>query len=90
MKVNGEVDEFAGGLLVGEMTFRLDRFAQLPVQRFDRVRRVHHSTQLGRKREERRHVLPGVQPRLRDHREARSHLSKASSAAWAASASTAV
>src|SRR4051812_39028698 len=30
------------------------------------------ATQLGRKREERCHVLPGVQPRLRDHREARS------------------
>jgi hypothetical protein len=36
--------------------------------------RVHDSTQLRRKREERRHVLPRVQPCLRDHREARSPL----------------
>ena len=37
-----------------------------------RVRRVDHAAHLVGEGEERRHVLPGVQPRLRDHREARS------------------
>src|SRR5262249_30428340 len=34
------------------------------------IRRVDHSTQLRGKDQERRHVLPGVQPGLRDHGEA--------------------
>ena len=69
---DGEVDEFAGGLLVWEVSFRLGCFAQLPVQRFDRVRRVDHTARLIGEGEERCHVLPGVLPRLRDHGEARS------------------
>ena len=32
-----EVDELAGGVLAGEAALGLDRFAELPVQRFDRV-----------------------------------------------------
>ena len=65
-----EVDQFPGGLLVGKVSFCLGRLPQLSVQGFDRLRRVHHATQLGRKCEKRDRVLPGVQPRLRDHREA--------------------
>jgi hypothetical protein len=32
-----EVDEFPGGFFVGEVPLGLDRFAELPVERFDRV-----------------------------------------------------
>ena len=32
-----EIDELASGLFVGEVAFGLDRFAQLAVERFDRV-----------------------------------------------------
>ncbi len=35
--LDGEVDELAGGLLVGEVTAGLDRFADLAVERLDRV-----------------------------------------------------
>src|SRR5262249_43646431 len=31
-----EIDQLAGGLLVGEVSLRLDRFPQLPVERLDR------------------------------------------------------
>ena len=65
---DGEVDELSGGLLVGEVSFGLDRFPQLPVQGLNRIRRVDHATDFGGKGEKRDHVLPCVQPRLGDHR----------------------
>ena len=56
------------------MSFRLDRFAQLAVERFDRVGRVDHAPDFGRERQKRGHVLPGVEPCLGDDREARALL----------------
>jgi hypothetical protein len=35
--VHGEVDEFAGGVIGGEAALGLDGFAQLAVERLDRV-----------------------------------------------------
>jgi hypothetical protein len=51
------------------VSFGLQRLAQLAIERLDRVRCVDHATDLGRKRQERGHVLPRVKPRLGDHRE---------------------
>ena len=45
------------------------------VQRLDRVHRVNHSTDVGRKCQGRDHVFPGVRPRLRDHRDLVPHCS---------------
>ena len=65
----GEVDQFAGGVFVGEVALGLDRLAQLAVERFYGVCRVDHAADLGWERQERDHVLPGVQPGLGDDRE---------------------
>jgi hypothetical protein len=35
---DGEVDQLAGGVLVGEVSFGLQGLAELPVERFDGVR----------------------------------------------------
>jgi hypothetical protein len=35
---DGEIDQFLGGLLVGEVSFGFDRFAQLPVERLNGIR----------------------------------------------------
>ena len=42
-----EVDQFAGGLLGGEVSSGLDRLADLAVQRLDRVRGVDDSAHVG-------------------------------------------
>jgi hypothetical protein len=41
----GQVDEFAGGLLVGEVSFGLQRLAQLAIERLDRVRIRYETAQ---------------------------------------------
>src|SRR4051812_40119713 len=57
-----EVDEFGGGLFVGEVPAGLDRFADLAVQAFDRVGRVNGLAELVGQAQERGHVLPGRAP----------------------------
>jgi len=52
------------------VALRLDRFAQLAVERLDGIRGVNHAADLGPERQKRRDVLPCVQPGLRDHGEA--------------------
>ena len=39
---DGEVEQLAGGVVGRELSSGLDRFADLAVQRLDRVRRVDH------------------------------------------------
>jgi hypothetical protein len=88
----GEVDQLAGGVLVGEAAFDFDRLAQLAVERLDRVGGVDNAVDTpGGK------ASNGV-----TCSQASSHTlviggnrwphfsSKVSSAAWAASASIAV
>src|SRR3954471_4423906 len=60
--LDGEVDEFGGGLFVGEVPAGLDRFADLAVQALDRVCRVDGAAQLVGEAEERDHVLPAGAP----------------------------
>ena len=51
------------------MPLGLDRFAQLAVERLDRVRRVDHAADFGRERQKRGDVFSAVEPRLGNHRE---------------------
>ena len=52
--------EPTAGSVVGEVAAVLDDLAELEVQRLDRVRRVDHSTDVGRECQERDELLPGV------------------------------
>lgn len=57
-----EPQELDGGVVVGEVSPVLRDFAQLVVQGFDRVRRIHDAAEHGRQREERREPVPGALP----------------------------
>src|SRR3954467_8573725 len=57
-----EVDQFGGGLFVGEVPAGLDRFADLAVQALDRVGGVDRAAQLVGQREEWDHVVPAGAP----------------------------
>src|SRR4051794_23506549 len=59
-----EVDEFGGGLFVGEVPAGLDRLADLAVQSLDRVGRVNGLAELVGQAQERDHVLPAGAPRV--------------------------
>src|SRR3954466_7192659 len=64
---DGEVDEFGGGLFVGEVAAGLDRFADLAVHGLDGVGGVDHAAQRLGQREERDDVFPVLAPGGGDH-----------------------
>src|SRR3954471_14241958 len=57
-----EVDEFGGGLFVGEVPAGLDRFADLAVQALDGVGGVDGAAQLVGQAQKRDHVVPRRAP----------------------------
>lgn len=54
-----QVDQLGGGLLVGEVTARVDPLSDLAVQVLDRIRGVDDAAKLGRHSKEGNYVLPG-------------------------------
>ena len=57
-----QIDQFGCGFLGRERSARLDRFADDPVQTFNRIRRVDDFSDGGIEGEERDHLLPRSPP----------------------------
>ena len=64
-------DQFRGGLVGREMAARFDDLAHPRVDALERIGRVDHAPNLGRKREERNHLGPGAAPGRDDGRKVR-------------------
>src|SRR4029453_11929648 len=65
--LDGEVDQFGGGLFVGEVAAGLDALADLAVEVLDAVGRVDRAAQLGGQCQEGDDVLPAGAPGGGDH-----------------------
>ena len=63
---DGEVEEFAGGLVIGELPAGLGHLAQLVVDGLDRIGWLDHAADLGGHVQEGHELVPGSSPGIND------------------------